>query len=126
MKYITIFAVALSLIATPVLANPPAGWNPSAMGVPTSYPANHSPRYPYNYDYRRDRPKKHNDDIAWAVGGMIVGAIIMDQINKNKEPKYSQPLPPPQKRKVVTCSDEVAYDQAGNPYVKRQCYESWM
>ncbi len=37
----------------------------------------------------------------------------------------STPLPPPQKRKVVTCYDEVAYDQAGEPYVARQCYENW-
>lgn len=69
----------------------------------------------------------HNDNNEWkyALGGLIVGTIIANQQNKNRQPEYSQPLPAPQKRKVQTCYDEVAYDSNGQPYVARQCYDTW-
>lgn len=96
----------------------------------------HSHRHGYrHYDYRNyhhhNRSHGHrrsdNDDWAWAAGGFILGAIIANNANENRTQAQSNsvPLPPPQQRKVVTCSDEVAYDENNQPYVKRQCYESW-
>lgn len=88
--------------------------------------------YPASNYYRYDRyyrGNKHNDsdDAAWAIGGLVLGTIIGSAAAKRSAPVYqeSQPLPPPQKRKVVTCYDEVAYDESGDPYVDRQCYENW-
>lgn len=82
----------------------------------------------YRYD-RHYRGHKHSDsdDAAWAIGGLVLGTIIGSAAARRSGPAYqeSQPLPPPQKRKVVTCYDEVAYDENGDPYVDRQCYENW-
>lgn len=90
------------------------------------YYGNRSEQYnPYHYQYRQY--SNGSDEWKYAVGGLIVGAIIANQSNKaqQQQPTYSQPLPSPQKRKVTTCYDEVAYDSAGKPYVARQCYEVW-
>lgn len=96
------------------------------------YSHNHHDRYsPYYYQHYHHnhhsghRRRSDNDDWAWAVGGLVLGAIIADSANSNSNPpQNSQPLPPPQKRKVVTCYDEVAYDSDNKPYVARQCYET--
>jgi hypothetical protein len=82
----------------------------------------------YRYDrYYRGHKHKDSDDAAWAIGGLVLGTIIGSAAARRSGPAYqeSQPLPPPQKRKVVTCYDEVAYDENGDPYVDRQCYENW-
>lgn len=89
-----------------------------------SYYQNHYDNYYYrNYHHNHHRRRSDNDDWAWAVGGLVLGAIIADSANSNP-PQNSQPLPPPQRRKVVTCYDEVAYDSDNKPYVARQCYET--
>lgn len=89
------------------------------------YYGNYSSQYnSYHHQYRHY--KNNNNEWKYALGGLIVGTIIANQNQKRVEqPTYSQPLPPPQKRKVQTCYDEVAYDSAGQPYVARQCYDTW-
>jgi hypothetical protein len=82
----------------------------------------------YYYDYHHKGHGSDSDDAAWAIGGLVLGATLATVAASNREAvvsRESQPLPPPQKRKVVTCYDEVAYDNAGAPYVARQCYEAW-
>lgn len=81
----------------------------------------------HNYHgHHGHRRRSDNDDAAWAIGGLVLGTIIANSANSSQQsvPQNSQPLPPPQRRKVVTCYDEVAYDQDNKPYVARQCYET--
>lgn len=75
------------------------------------------------YRYRGYRRHGDNDDVAWAVGGFILGTIV-SEASRPRQAQVVQPLPPPQRRKVVTCYDEVAYDSDNKPYVARQCYET--
>ena len=82
--------------------------------------------YSEQYNSYRHYSNSSNDEWKYALGGLIVGTIIANQNQKRVEqPTYSQPLPAPQKRKVQTCYDEVAYDSAGKAYVARQCYDTW-
>ena len=117
MKKSIIAIVALSLIATSAFANDERN----------RYHRQHqyyNQNY-YNHNNHYNRGHSNNDDWLWAVGGLIVGAAIVNAADKPADPTVSQPLPPPQKRKVTVCSDEVAYNPQGNPYVLRSCYESW-
>lgn len=88
------------------------------------YYGNYSEAY-NSYRYQHRHYRNDNNEWKYALGGLIVGTIIANQQNKNRQPEYSQPLPAPQKRKVQTCYDEVAYDSNGQPYVARQCYDTW-
>ena len=91
-------------------------------------PRHYDHYYPY-YRYYGHGGHHHDDsdDAAWAIGGLVLGTIIGSAAARRAADveQASQPLPPPQKRKVVTCYDEVAYDEKGDPYVDRQCYENW-
>lgn len=137
MKRIIAFLAAVSMLA-PTLASAGDGydrhgkrWGPPGHSR-SYYGGRHDRYYPASNYYRYDRyyrGHKHNDsdDAAWAIGGLVLGTIIGSAAARRSGPAYqdSQPLPPPQKRKVVTCYDEVAYDESGDPYVDRQCYENW-
>ncbi len=85
--------------------------------------------YPYqSYGrYYGHHDDDDSDEALWAVGGLVLGTIIGSAATRNAAAasQVSAPLPPPQKRKVVTCYDEVAYDEKGDPYVARQCSETW-
>jgi len=92
---------------------------------------NHRNHYSHNYyrnyhNHGHHRRRSDNDDWAWALGGLILGAAIANNANENQV--QSQPntvaLPPPQQRRVTVCSDEVAYDASGKPYVLRTCTET--
>jgi hypothetical protein len=107
------------------------GWARAAH-YPAYYPGARYYYYPgrsyYYYDHHHHGHGSDSDDAAWAIGGLVLGATLATVAAANRETvesRESQPLPPPQKRKVVTCYDEVAYDKAGDPYVARQCYETW-
>jgi len=129
MKRLIVFSALGSLLAAPLAyAGPPHG-PPGHRGPPP-------PAYGYYYpSYQHHGHKKggDSDDAAWAIGGLVLGAIIgtaaaraeSRQAQATMAESSSTPLPPPQKRKVVTCYDEVAYDEQGDPYVARQCYENW-
>lgn len=92
-------------------------------------PRHYDHYYPYYryYGYRGHGHDDDSDEAAWAIGGLVLGTIIGSAAARRAADvqQDSQPLPPPQKRKVVTCYDEVAYDEKGDPYVDRQCYENW-
>jgi hypothetical protein len=79
--------------------------------VPYRYvPYRYAPSYPYYYG--RNRRDGNDDDALWAIGGLVVGAIIGNAVAHASTPPASQPQ--------QTC-DHVAYDSAGNPYVERSC-----
>jgi hypothetical protein len=143
MKRLIAFAAIGSLLAAPLAsADPPRGPPPGHRGPP-GYTAPHHGyyggfRYPYAPVYYRHGSHgghggNDSDDAAWAIGGLVLGAIIGTAAAKAEQRETqgtqyqwsSTPLPPPQKRKVVTCYDEVAYDREGEPYVARQCSEDW-
>lgn len=76
---------------------------------------NHYDHYPANYyDNGSD-----SDDAAWAVGGLLLGAILFGGGNRRQQ----SPNPPPARR-VMTCYDTVEYDTQHKPYVQRVCYET--
>ena len=137
MKQLIVFAAVGSLLASPLAA---AGdrhdrhgkrWGPPAHSA--AYHGSRGyyryPAYPSSYHHYHHKGGD-GDEAAWAIGGLVLGAIIGSAAARSEQRQVdaapaSAPLPPPQKRKVVTCYDEVAYDQAGEPYVARQCYENW-
>lgn len=85
-----------------------------------NYIPDHHRHYYGNYSHYHARQRRSdNDDLAWAVGGFVLGAIIA---NSQKESHAQINLPPPQRR-VQTCYDEVAYDSDDKPYVLRRCVE---
>jgi hypothetical protein len=69
-------------------------------------------RYSYPYRYDRNHHDGDDDEVLWAIGGLVVGGIIGNAVGRASTPPAS---PPPQ-----NC-DHVAYDSAGNPYVERSC-----
>lgn len=121
---VAIFAVVVAVISI--------AWSVPSWADPYPYACNHnSCRYTGNYyrhyhnnhhyGYRgHHRRRSDNDDVAWAVGGLILGTIIANSAN---ERQADSRLPPPQRR-VQTCYDEVAYDSNNQPYVARRCVET--
>jgi hypothetical protein len=130
MKRLIVFTALGSFLAAPLAyAGPPHGTPPGHRRPPPPAYGYYYPAY-YHHGHRNGGD---SDDAAWAIGGLVLGAIIGTAAaqagqRESQDAGYessSAPLPPPQKRKVVTCYDEVAYDQKGDPYVARQCYENW-
>jgi hypothetical protein len=63
-----------------------------------------------------------NDDALWAIGGLVVGAIIGSAVeHANEHPPATTTAPPPPAAQQQRNCDHVAYDSAGNPYVDRNC-----
>ena len=134
-RLIVLTALGSFLTAPLAVADPPRGPPPGYR----AHPVYGAPHYRHYYGYRYPTYYRHghshgSDDAAWAIGGLVLGAVIgtaaarAEQRSDAQQAGYtpaSTPLPPPQKRKVVTCYDEVAYDKQGEPYVARQCYEDW-
>jgi len=128
MKRFIVFAALGSLLAAPLAYAGPPHWTPPGHRRPP--PPTYGYYYPA-YHYHGHGRDGDSDDAAWAIGGLVLGAIIGTAAARAEsrealaKESSSAPLPPPQKRKVVTCYDEVAYDERGDPYVARQCYENW-
>ncbi len=59
-----------------------------------------------------------NDDALWAIGGLIVGAVIGTAVQKQEQAKQNSSVPagPPS-----GCRDTVVYDSDGTPRVQRDC-----
>jgi hypothetical protein len=74
----------------------------------------------YPYYYGHNHHDGNDDDALWAIGGLVVGAIIGNAV------AHASTLPPtttsasPAGQPQQNC-DHVAYDSAGNPYVERSC-----
>lgn len=71
-----------------------------------------------NYYYGGHNHHEHdNDDALWAIGGLVLGAVIGHAV------EHSSAMAPSSSttRYAPTCKDIVAYDSDGNPYVKRDC-----
>lgn len=73
-----------------------------------------SPNYYYGGHNHHDHD---NDDALWAIGGLVLGAVIGHAV------EHSSAMAPSSSttRHAPTCKDTVAYDSDGNPYVKRDC-----
>jgi len=79
-------------------------------------------RRDYRHDYRNrhhERRRSDKDEWKYLVGGMIVGAIIVDQADRQRHSQYHPSYGP---RYTRTCYDNVAYDSYGRAYVARRCY----
>jgi len=76
-------------------------------------------RYPYYYGHGHH---DGNDDALWAIGGLMVGAIIGSAVERasTRPPATTSPPPPPASQPQKYC-DRIEYDSAGNPYVERSC-----
>lgn len=86
--------------------------------APRHYPA--YVRYPAPY-YGGGRRHGHddNDDALWAIGGLIVGAVIGSAVERSQSGsrgRSSVPAGPP-----PGCRDVVVYDSDGTPRVQRDC-----
>lgn len=131
MKRLIVFSALGSLLAAPLAYAGPPHWTPP--GHRYAPPPAYRYYYPNYYHHHGHRNGGDSDDAAWAIGGLVLGAVIGTAAARAEQREEqatvyapsSAPLPPPQKRKVVTCYDEVAYDGKGDPYVARQCYENW-
>jgi hypothetical protein len=73
--------------------------------------------YPYGYGYGYSNGHhSNNDDALWAIGGLVVGAIIGNAVAKAAPAAPSVSAAPAQQY-----CDRIEYDSAGNPYVERSC-----
>lgn len=65
-------------------------------------------RHERRHEKRHERRhRKDNDDLAWFLGGLIVGAVVVDTAHDN--------------RRTVTCYYEPRYDAFGDRYYIRMC-----
>lgn len=76
--------------------------------------------YPYYYGHGHNHHEGNDDDALWAIGGLVVGAIIGNAVAHASTPPPATTSAPPAGQPSQNC-DHVAYDSAGNPYVERSC-----
>ncbi len=69
------------------------------------------------YYYGGHHHDHDNDDALWAIGGLVLGAVIGHAV----EHSSSSAATTSTTQHTSTCKDTVAYDSDGNPYVKRDC-----
>ena len=71
-----------------------------------------------NYYYGGHNHHDHdNDDALWAIGGLVLGAVIGHAVEHSSATTSSSSTT----HHTPSCKDTVAYDSDGNPYVKRDC-----
>lgn len=121
-----IASLAASLLIVGSVAAKADGYPDYRWGV------DHNPYSPYHPSNRyypgphyNNRGRNNSkDEWAWALGGLVLGAIIVSSANKERAPERQEDqvtLPPRPKSKVQVCRDIVAYNDSGEPYVLRQC-----
>ncbi|MGB7741086.1 MAG: hypothetical protein WBM03_18400 [Steroidobacteraceae bacterium] len=74
----------------------------------------------YPYYYGHNHHDGNDDDALWAIGGLVVGAIIGNAVAHASTPPPATTSAPPASQPQQYC-DRVEYDSAGNPYVERSC-----
>lgn len=81
--------------------------------------------------------KADNDDIAWGIGGFILGVLVGQDKDDHRS---SPPPPPPEVRRVpaphreprlipqyrTVCEEWQEYDPWGNPRIRRQCHQEFI
>ncbi|HEX7373773.1 MAG TPA: hypothetical protein VF277_02290 [Steroidobacteraceae bacterium] len=94
------------------------GYYPGYRYYPTNRYYTHSPA-PYYY-YGGGHHNNHggdHDDALWAIGGLIVGAVVGTAVAQSKQKAAtSVPSGPP-----AGCRDVIVYDSKGEPRVQRDC-----
>jgi hypothetical protein len=83
-------------------------------GAPHYYGYAGAPNYYYGGGHHHD-----NDDALWAIGGLVLGAVIGHAIEHSAATASAPAASAP--RHTQQCQDSVAYDSDGTPYVKRDC-----
>jgi len=76
----------------------------------------------YRKEYRNHRSNRIN---GWHVlAGAMIGGIVINEINKNNTIIESQPIMP--MRRVLLCSDTIAYDYFGRAVIRKECRYDWV
>lgn len=83
-------------------------------GAPRNYGYAGAPNYYYGGGHHHD-----NDDALWAIGGLVLGAVIGHAIEHSAATASAPASSAP--HHTQQCQDTVAYDSDGAPYVKRDC-----
>lgn len=91
--------------------------------TPTYYPPPNLHHAPYYGNYYRYYNNNHSsDDAAWAIGGLVVGAIIGAAANENRnrqaQPTQSAPAPT---RIIRLCEEHISIDAQGKTTTERTC-----
>ena len=98
------------------------------------YPRPIYPRYvptPVYYGGYGHQHHDDDDDALWAIGGLLVGAVIGGAMERSRTRNLPAPPPssapsasaPPQAGPPPGCRDVIVYDASGNPSVQRECNE---
>jgi hypothetical protein len=74
--------------------------------------------YAYPYPYYGQGHHHDNDDAFWAIGGLVLGAIIGSAAERSSAAHAAAVAPA---NAGQTCRDSIVYDSAGNPRVQRDC-----
>jgi len=83
-------------------------------GAPHYYGYAGAPAYYYGGGHHHE-----NDDALWAIGGLVLGAVIGHAIEHSSA---TAPVPAASaSQHTQQCKDSVAYESDGTPYVKRDC-----
>jgi Ni/Co efflux regulator RcnB len=107
MKKLLASIIAISMIATPALAQR----NDRHNGGYERYE-----RYERNHHKRHNRGVRTGEAVALILGGAILGAAISKNNRREREVVY-------QDYRTQVCQDIIKYDYYGNPYVTgRNCW----
>ena len=102
MKRFIAFSALGSLLAAPLAYGGPPRWAPPGHRGPP--PPAYGHYYP-PYSHHRHKGGGDSDEVAWAIGGLVLGAIVgtavaraerREAVTSGPEPA-STPLPPPQR-----------------------------
>lgn len=85
------------------------------------YPGYYGYGAQYPYYYGHDNHHHDNDDALWAIGGLVLGAIVGSAVERAAHPPATTSAPPPPASQPQKYCDRIEYDSAGNPYVERSC-----
>jgi hypothetical protein len=106
---------------------PPAPYYRGPPGQYTGYhyygrPYNYANQYYYGYPYYGHNNHHDNDDALWAIGGLIVGAVVATAVHQASAPPPATVYAPAPAAPAENCYDDIIHDSAGNPHVERHCY----
>ncbi len=81
-----------------------------------------APYVSYGYPYYGNKHHNDNDDALWAIGGLIVGAVVATAVNQASAPPPATVYAPAPAPAAENCYDDIIHDSSGNPHVERHCY----
>jgi hypothetical protein len=81
-----------------------------------------APHVYYGYPYYGKKQHSDNDDALWAIGGLVVGALLVNAAQNASAPPPATASAPAPAAVAESCYDDIIHDSAGNPHVERHCY----